>query len=209
MKSELAQAVANFAALMDGRGFPVRLHPPATEQDIAAAEKRLGLRFPAELRELYLIANGSAGGLMLSYPLYSLDELTEQYAGWHDLIFGSGGMAGDNLIETLYASQPPQTVQLRYWLPGWLPLCGDGNGNHVALDLSPAERGTPGQLITMGADEDDHQQLALSLSGFFRLSFSLIFEQAVTLSDEGHWETAHHFNPFAAFAGGMKVLGLR
>ena len=162
--------LTDWAAWLAGRGASPRLNPPATPAELAATEQKLGLSFPADLRELYLQANGSEGGLLLGMPLYTLAQLEAAYANWEDLIYGSGGMLEESEDEALYSSCPPKTVQLRYWVRGWLPLCGDGNGNHIAYDLAPAEAGTVEQLITMGPDEDDHIQLARSLGEFWAVS---------------------------------------
>lgn len=181
------------------RGLSPRLNPPASPAEIAATEQRLGLRFPADLRELYLTANGSEGGLLLGMPLYTLAQLEDAYANWEDLIYGSGGMLEDSEEEDFYSSYPPNTVQLRYWVRGWLPLCMDGGGNHIAYDLAPAEAGTVGQLVTMGPDEDDHAQLARSLSEFWAVSARKVESGELKIDTEGGWSTPNGYVSFNAF----------
>ena len=183
------------------------LNLPATPDEIAATEQKLGLRLPADLRELYLCANGSGGGLLLGMPLYTLAQLEGAYAEWEDLIYGSGGMLQDSETEDFYSSYPPGTVQLRYWVRGWIPLCRDGGGNHVAYDLAPAAAGAVGQLISMGPDEDDHLQLARSLSDFWAVSARKVDSGELKINADGSWSTPNGhvaFNTFREEGHGLR-----
>ncbi len=57
-----------------------RIRPPATVEAIAEAEQRLGAVFPEELRQLYLIADGFAEGVLLlrdDYRILPLSEMVE------------------------------------------------------------------------------------------------------------------------------------
>lgn len=201
----LSVALHEWTQFLESHGHSPRLNAPASPHALAEAEARLnlarwGLTFPDELRQLYLLANGSEGGLFLGYPLYTLDELVTAYAEWEDLIYGSGNMLQDSEDDFLYASEPPNAVQLRYWIPGWLPLCIEtGGGNHIACDLSPAPAGNVGQLITMGPDEDNHVQLARSLSELFALSARLLERGELRIDDAGSWSTPNGFVAFNAF----------
>lgn len=190
--------LSDWAAWLAGRGVSPRLNPPATPAELTAAEQKLGLRLPADLRELYLCANGSEGGLLLGMPLYTLAQLEGAYAEWEVLIYGSGGMLQDSETEDLYSSYPPGTVQLRYWVRGWIPLCRDGGGNHIAYDLAPAEAGTVGQLVNMGPDEDDHIQLARSLGEFWAISARKV-ESGELKIDADSWSTPGGYVAFNAF----------
>lgn len=194
----VSQALEVLCRWLEGRGVSPHLNPPATPAELAATEQKLGLSFPDNLRELYLRANGSEGGLLLGMPLYTLAQLEAAYANWEDLIYGSG-MLEESEDEDLYSSCPPETVQLRYWVRGWIPLCGDGNGNHIACDLAPAEAGVAGQLINMGADEDDHIQLARSFGELFKLSIQKLESGELKIDADGHWTTPNGYVPFNAF----------
>ena len=48
----------------------------------------------------------------------------------------------------------------------WLPLATDGGGNSLAFDLDPASGGTRGQIIIIGADEDERRVLAPGIGAF-------------------------------------------
>ena len=191
-------SLTEWATWLERRGVSPRLNPPATPAELTATEQRLGLSFPADLRELYLQANGSEGGLLLGMPLHTLAQLEDAYAEWEDVIYGSGGMLEDSEDEDLYSSYPPNTVQRRYWVRGWLPLCRDGGGNHVAYDLAPAEAGTVGQLINMGPDEYDHIQLARSLGEFWAVSARKVESGELTIDTDGSWSTPGGYVAFTA-----------
>jgi hypothetical protein len=56
------------------------IRPPASAEDIADAEQRLGIDFPEEMRQLYLLADGFAEGAYLlrdAYRILPLGELVE------------------------------------------------------------------------------------------------------------------------------------
>lgn len=202
----LQMALNAWEARLTAAGVSPRLNLPATSSEITATEQKLGLTFPQELRELYLCANGSEGGLLLGMPLYTLAQLEAEYAGWEDLIYGSGNMLRDSENEDLFSSDPPGTVQLRYWVRGWLPLCRDGGGNHIACDLAPAEAGVVGQLITMGPDEDDHIQLARSLSELWEASARKLESGELKVDEGGSWSTPNGYVPFNAFRAEGRAL---
>ena len=41
-----------------------------------------------------------------------------------------------------------------WWSPRWIPLTGNGAGDHLCVDLDPAPGGAPGQVITMWHMDD-------------------------------------------------------
>ncbi len=203
--SDLQAALTHWQTLLTRRGFPARPYAPATAPEIAAAEAQLGFVLPPEVRELYLTCNGSAGGLILGQPLLTLTQMLEVYEGWRVLLATDRFIVQDNTNEGLYSSTPPQTVKLRHWLPGWLPLCNE-NDNSVTVDLEPGSAGVSGQIVTTGRNEDDHWQLAHTLADFFRLSARLIETGAVQLDEDGRWKTEDCFNPFCAVKEGIRRL---
>jgi hypothetical protein len=75
---------------MLAQAFPHgRFQPPATIDAIEAAEKRLGVQFPSQLRELYLQCDGfcePAGNASYLLPLeYAVDE-TEKLWTLHEVL---------------------------------------------------------------------------------------------------------------------------
>lgn len=63
-------------------------------------------------------------------------------------------------------SCPPGAIHPVYSHPGWIPLVTDNSGNHVGVDLSPAKKGTWGQVILFGRDFDTKFVLAPNWGDF-------------------------------------------
>ncbi|MEU9132314.1 SMI1/KNR4 family protein [Kitasatospora sp. NPDC048540] len=127
---------------------------PVTEEQLAAAELRLGAPLPGDLRALYLEADGDGGSEALAgYGWLALDAaLAERDSyigvptwfgwehGWHQVVFDA---------------DPPDTVRRCSGHPGWLPFATWFDGNYFAVDLAPAAGGRPGQVIEVGRDFND------------------------------------------------------
>jgi cell wall assembly regulator SMI1 len=63
-------------------------------------------------------------------------------------------------------SEPEGAIQPLYANPLWIPFTHDLGGNHIGLDLDPGPRGTPGQVIVFGRDEDRKKLVASSFAAF-------------------------------------------
>jgi len=57
-------------------------------------------------------------------------------------------------------------VQALYANKYWIPFAYDYGGNHLGVDLDPGARGTLGQVINFGSDEDEKFVLASSVTIF-------------------------------------------
>lgn len=126
---------------------------PVTEEQLAAAERHLGRPLPADLRALYLEADGGGDSEALAghYWLSLGEALTERndYIGvptWF------GWQLGWNQV--IFDADPPNTVRRSSGHPGWLPFATRCDGNYFAVDLAPAAHGRPGQVIEVGRDFD-------------------------------------------------------
>ncbi|WP_328413105.1 SMI1/KNR4 family protein [Nocardia sp. NBC_00403] len=158
-------AVARFHEYLQSRatilGRPDQLRPPVSAAALAAAERRIGQPLPADLRALYLIADGemdtNTGSLFggkawmpLGMVVATLEEERDLYAtmtkqfGWD--------LAWDWVI---LDAQPPETVRRCGGHPGWIPIGTDLTGNYMAVDVAPARHGHPGQIILTGGDYSD------------------------------------------------------
>ncbi|WP_433709538.1 SMI1/KNR4 family protein [Nocardia sp. CA-084685] len=142
-------------------GRPDQLRPPVSAAALAAAERRIGQPLPADLRALYLYADGEmdsgTGGLFggkawmpLETVVATLEEERDLYAtmtkqfGWH--------LAWDWVV---LDAQPPETVRRCGGHPGWIPIGTNLTGNYMAVDMAPARHGHPGQVILTGRDYSD------------------------------------------------------
>ncbi|MFE9328854.1 SMI1/KNR4 family protein [Nocardia sp. NPDC052278] len=142
-------------------GRPDQLRPPVSAAALAAAERRIGGPLPADLRALYLFADGEMeidtgslfGGkawMPLEMVVATLEEERDLYAtmikriGWH--------LAWDWVV---LDAQPLETVRRCGGHPGWIPIGTNLTGNYTAVDMAPARHGHPGQVILTGRDYSD------------------------------------------------------
>jgi cell wall assembly regulator SMI1 len=131
----------------------------ATEAEIAAAESRLDLTLPDELKALYRVTRArwqdwgddhSAAERVSSavgcYPL-PLDQLyiadvSSRACPWLYAATEAAGTPAGAAVQGLVGS------------PGWIVFGGNGEGDRVAIDLTPGPRGNMGQVIMINHDEN-------------------------------------------------------
>jgi len=135
-------------------GAEAEMPAPVTEAQLAAAERHLGQPLPADLRALYLEADGDGGSEALAgycwLPLDGALAKRDDYIGvptW----FGWGL----GWRQVVFDADPPNTVRRCSGHPGWLPFATWFDGNFFAVDLAPAADGRPGQVIKVGRDYHD------------------------------------------------------
>jgi hypothetical protein len=131
----------------------------ATEAEIAAAESRLGRPLPGELRTLYRVTRArwadwgdgpSAVERVFNaigcYPLpldqVHIADVSTRPCPW--------------LYAATEAAVTPAgaAVQGLVGSPGWIVFGGNGEGDRVAVDLTPGPRGNLGQVIMINHDEN-------------------------------------------------------
>ena len=108
------------------------LRPPASPQDIAAAESRLGVALPDDYRELLARHDGQEDlGPMVAYcALLPVAELFEKRQWVASLIDG--------------------------WKPTWIPI-GHFQRSYMVLDVAPA---AAGQIFVCHVDDDGKMPIA-------------------------------------------------
>ena len=128
-----------------GVGCAVTSGKPASEKAVAAAEAKLKVRLPTELREFYrTVADGYAmfweadpndskqpfGGLQVP----KLSSLAEMYSGWRGMALYNPEQADKYGFP--YTKDPAlaKRTAARQWQ--WLPVIEEGNGDLICLDLS-------------------------------------------------------------------------
>ncbi|MFJ8083250.1 SMI1/KNR4 family protein [Streptomyces sp. NPDC096205] len=148
--------VSRRAALLGRR---LELPPPATAAELDEAERRLGRRLPADLRALYLIADGDGIGyehhyLFSNCAWLSLKSLVAEHTEWQA---GERPWYGWDLEweAVVFDTTPAETVRRCGGHPGWLRFATSEDGNFLAVDTAPARLGHPGQIIRTGRDYDD------------------------------------------------------
>ncbi|MFG2820073.1 SMI1/KNR4 family protein [Kitasatospora sp. NPDC048365] len=165
-------------------GAPTELPPPAGEAELAAAEQRLGVALPADLRALYLAADGDGDtGLFNGDTWLPLAELVRA----HGVLGEDGGPPEWNSV--LLEPEPFGTVRRLLAHPGWLPFATSADGNYLAVDLAPAVHGRPGQVLEIGRDFTDGPAYAAeSVTALLGRYLGLLDDGAYDVVDEEYVE---------------------
>lgn len=130
----------------------------ATEEEIAAAEARLGARLPEELKALYRVTRArwedwgddyaTAGGVFeaVRCELSSLDDLYVAEASTRHCRWEHAALKA-------VVTPPDAAVQGVVGSPGWIVFGENGGGDQLAVDLTPGPRGHAGQIVLIGHEE--------------------------------------------------------
>ena len=146
------------------------LRSGVTVDDIRAAETEMGITFPEALKKLYMTNNGDDGkalcGMICGFHFLSLEALLSE---WRSLKNIAENPEINNRGQ--FSSDPVGYIRKCYADVKWIPVCTDGSGNFIGIDLDPDLNGTAGQVINFGRDEFNKTVLAGDLNAFFeRLS---------------------------------------
>ena len=147
------------------------LQGPVAESDLADAEAKTGLTFPADLKELFLTCNGTDAnqksiGLFpsaddfdeLAYGPLELKQALSEWGIQKELLEG-GDFEGEE-------ADSDAGVADAWWHTGWFPFGSNGGGDLYCVDTAPTEGGTVGQVITHSHESGEHRILAPSLSAW-------------------------------------------
>ena len=133
---------------------------------IKAAETQMGIIFPEALKKLYLTNDGDDGkalcGMICGFHFLSLEALRSE---WRSLKTIADNPELNNRGQ--FSSDPVGCVRKCYADAKWIPICTDGSGNFIGIDLDPDLSGTAGQVINFGRDEYNKTVLAGDLNAFF------------------------------------------
>ncbi|MFF7364807.1 SMI1/KNR4 family protein [Streptomyces sp. NPDC008125] len=133
--------------------------PGATEEEIAAAEARLGTVLPDELKAVYRVTRAcwddwkddpeTADRVFeaVDCELLALDHLyladaTSRPARWEFAAMEAAVTGPDDRVQGVVGS------------PGWIVFGDNGGGDRIAVDLTPGPRGYAGQIIMIGHEEN-------------------------------------------------------
>lgn len=132
----------------------------ASDSAVAAAEQAIGRAFPADLRHLLSRHDGGKDGLFVlpGWELFSAARIVDEWKIWEEL------RRNQFVPEGVDCEPEGPAKGDEWWRLGWIPFCGDGGGNHLCVDMDPAEGGTPGQVITMWHDDSGREVIDASLT---------------------------------------------
>ncbi|MCU9953414.1 SMI1/KNR4 family protein [Burkholderia sp. BKH01] len=145
------------ALAIDFSRLPGGLNGPASNDEIAALRAALGTALPDTFVDSLRIHNGQADpgdGFSENDALLSSHEIIAQWTIWKGLVDG-GDFDG-------VMSEPDPGIRDDWYNLKWIPFTHDGSGNHLCLDLDPAEGGAVGQVIRVWHDDDRRERIAKS-----------------------------------------------
>ncbi|MFB7620627.1 SMI1/KNR4 family protein [Kitasatospora sp. NPDC056181] len=131
----------------------------ATEAEIAAAETRLGIPLPEELKALYRVTRAdwadwgsdfeaaSRHSKAVRCELFGLAGLYVAEAATRECPWQRAAM---EVVDT----RPTAAVQGLAGSPGWIVFGDNGGGDRLAVDLTPGPQGHTGQIIKISHEED-------------------------------------------------------
>lgn len=136
---------------------------PRTEADLVAAEQRMGLRLPEDVRALHLVIGGDPHetGILGNYALYPLERTVEEY------LRGEPG-CWDHIQVDLFDGhvlpepEPLGAVRTLTRNDWWVVIASDRGGHECAVDLDPGPLGHHGQLLSHGRGSDGVELIAES-----------------------------------------------
>ncbi len=162
------------------------LQAAASADQIGELENAIGLSLPADVREFYETVNGNDpnqawNGIFPSCDDYdqmafgplSVEQIQRESEIQRELL-----ESGD--FEGCEPEECAPGVRSEPWNTGWIPFAGNGGGDLYCIDLSPADGGTPGQVISHNHESFDHQILAPSFASYL--------EQLADQLDKGELE---------------------
>ncbi len=146
------------------RHTSVRLNPPASPEQIEAAEAAMSVKLPAEVRAAYRRFNGTTRdevtppsptrprGPALFLYAYDWADLDRMVKHWRTLKGMEAEMKESGAWQDVPLSQIPPHRKARPldWHPKWIPVGDSGHFDAVYVDLAPAKAGTRGQIVYAG-----------------------------------------------------------
>lgn len=203
----LARLDAWYAANLPARKY--YFNPPATDTQIDAFEKLVGLKMPRSFHQLYRWHDGENNdrwGHIYGLPLLPLAQAAFDWRSWVRTLAEFGG----NRYAIAGGAWPEGAVDPAYFNPGWVPLTSDGSGGHIGLDFAPWPGGRVGQVILFGRDEDVKVVLAESLGQFLEWVLGLLesgnFRLNAAESEVVLWQFRLKEPPSNHFHEGARIL---
>lgn len=137
--------------------LPGGLNAGAGDEDVRSLEAALDIELPEDFIESLKIHNGQpgiAGDFFDGDSLLSSRDILNAWKVWHKLV-----VSGD--FEDCSA-EPDDGIKDDWYNLKWIPFTSNGAGDHLCLDLDPAEGGIVGQVIRVWHDDDQRTLVARS-----------------------------------------------
>lgn len=131
---------------------------PASEEEIAEAEAKLGIKLPPDVKSLYRMHNGQPYGstpVFLHWHFLSLDAMVQEWEVWQDVVTGL------SVFERQADACGP--VKPDIFCKQWIPFTSDGCGNNHCFDLAPEPEGHAGQIVIVWHDDTERPVIAFDI----------------------------------------------
>jgi cell wall assembly regulator SMI1 len=133
---------------------------PVAEPVLANAESVFGRALPADFVASLRRHDGQRSGSGFGrWELMSLSDATDTWKMLHGFR-EQGGIFDDSAIPT---HGPVRAV---WWDDAWFPFADNGRGDHLSLDLHPADGGAHGQVIEYRHDNENRHVRAPSFAAW-------------------------------------------
>jgi cell wall assembly regulator SMI1 len=142
-----------------------------SEEQIAAAETRIGLRLPEDLRAFYRLIHddGYETGVTGRFGPAPLEQVVEWHAEVDEHTFnGDTSVFADEPL--VFDLAPAGRVRRTSGNDRWVPFATDHAMNFGVVDLDPAPGGAYGQIFAYGRDSPEY--LAPSLADLMRAALT-------------------------------------
>lgn len=136
------------------------LGKPAKDAKVAELEKKLSIKLPNEVIEVYRRHDGQTMGPPIAgdWKLLPLKSIQAQWEIQKKLL-DEGAFAD----VTATARGP---VRPLWWNSRWIPVTFNGSGDLQCIDLDPAEGGKIGQIVVYRHDDEIRECVAESLTAW-------------------------------------------
>lgn len=151
--------------------------------ELAKLERIAKAELPDDFVNFYSIHDGQDGDtdwLLDGEEFLSAVRILEEYKIWKDLL-DNGDFTENRQPIT---SEPEAGIKNNWWNPKWIPFTYNGSGDHLCIDLDPAEGGTYGQVIRMWHDDPERSLEASSFGEWVERFASGLEDGTYVYSDE-------------------------
>jgi cell wall assembly regulator SMI1 len=175
------------------------LRPPATQAQITLAESKLGVEFPAQIRQAYLRHDGSShredmegGKLFVCFKWWaSLDEMVQNWQMKVEVLADFRKQKYSELVLPIRdSSWSDLKIAPVWWNEKWIPIGLSNTPESTYIDLDPAPKGTLGQILEDGGT-GDASWLSSGLNHYLELLIERVESGRLIFRDGWVWTSTN------------------
>lgn len=138
--------------------------------ELCALEDVWNINFDTAFKSLYIAANGQKNaihtGFFYGLEFLSIDRMISNWLAQMSVIRQN---ARDGLnMDEFEKSYEKDKIREIYATQKWIPFAYDWGGNFLGLDFDPGPKGTTGQVINFGRDENEKYVVADNFESFMK-----------------------------------------